>query len=78
MQKIGFDISCKLSPKETICMKYQSLFSEKEEEKYQYINLPSAEFAQRMVKVLADDILNYLFWKSELEFMWIGDNWHVM
>ena len=27
-QKIGFNISCKLSPKETICMKYQSLFSE--------------------------------------------------
>ena len=24
--KIGFDISCKLSPKETICMKYQVLF----------------------------------------------------
>ena len=26
---IGFDISCKLSPKETICMKCQSLFSGK-------------------------------------------------
>ena len=25
-QNIGFDNSCKLSPKETICMKYQSLF----------------------------------------------------
>ena len=25
-QKIGFDISCKLSPKETICMKCQSIF----------------------------------------------------
>ena len=27
--EIGFDISCKLSSKETICMKYQSLFSGK-------------------------------------------------
>ena len=25
-QKIGFDISCKLSPNKTICIKYQSLF----------------------------------------------------
>ena len=28
-QKIRFDISCKLSPKETICMKCQFLFSQK-------------------------------------------------
>ena len=28
LQKIGFEISCKLSLKETICMKCQSLFSE--------------------------------------------------
>ena len=28
-QKTGFDISCKLSPVETICMKYQILFSGK-------------------------------------------------
>ena len=28
-QKIGFDISCKLSPKETICMECQSLFPAK-------------------------------------------------
>ena len=27
-QEIGFDIPCKLSSKETISMKYQSLFSE--------------------------------------------------
>ena len=32
-QKIGFDISCKLSPKETICMNCQSLFSEKKKKK---------------------------------------------
>ena len=29
LRKIGFDISCKLSPKETICMNCQSVFSEK-------------------------------------------------
>ena len=28
-QKIGFDISCKLSPMKTICMRCQSPFSEK-------------------------------------------------
>ena len=28
-QKTGFDISCKLSPAETICMTYESLFSGK-------------------------------------------------
>ena len=39
-QKIGFDLSCKLSPEETICMKCQILFSGKN------INLSFAEFAQ--------------------------------
>ena len=29
-QKTGFNISCKLSPSETICMKYQILFSGKD------------------------------------------------
>ena len=48
-QKTGFDISCKLSPVETICMKCQSLFSEKD--KKNVINLSSAESAQRVVKV---------------------------
>ena len=43
-QKIGIDISCKLSP---FCMKCQSFFSGKSKN----INLPSAEFAQRVVRV---------------------------
>ena len=47
--KKGFDSSCKLSPKETICMKCQSLCSGKKNTKN--INLSSAEFAQRGVKV---------------------------
>ena len=42
-QKIGFDISCKLSPKETICMNCQSLFSG-ENKKRNVISLLSAEF----------------------------------
>ena len=33
-QKIGFDISCKLPPLETICIKCQSLLSEKNKKKY--------------------------------------------
>ena len=27
LKKISFEISCKLSPQETICVKYQSLFA---------------------------------------------------
>ena len=47
-QKTGFDISCKLSPMETICMKSQFLFSVKNKEN---INLLSAELAQRVEKL---------------------------
>ena len=47
--KIGFDISCKLSPKETICMKCQILFSGKN--KKHIINLSFAAFAQGVVKL---------------------------
>ena len=42
-QKTGFDISCKLSLIETICMKYQILFYGKN--KKNIINLSSAELA---------------------------------
>ena len=45
-QKTGFDISCKLSPLETICMKCQMLFSGKNKKN---ISLSSAELAQRVV-----------------------------
>ena len=48
-QKTGFDISCKLSPYETICMKCSTLFSGKN--KKNIINLPSTENAHRVVKV---------------------------
>ena len=33
----GFDISCKLSPVETICMKHQLLFSGKIRKIFQYV-----------------------------------------
>ena len=40
----------KISPKETVCMKCQSLFSVKN--KKNIINLASAESAQRVMKVI--------------------------
>ena len=46
----GFDISCKLSPQETICMKCQSLFSGKKNKK-NIINLLSAVYVQRVAKI---------------------------
>ena len=54
-QKIGFDISCKLSSKETVCIKRQSLFSRKSKKN---INLSSAEFAHRVIKVNSNCSLN--------------------
>ena len=48
-QKTDFDISCKLSPMETVCMKCQSLFSGGKKENI--IFLSSAEFAKRVVMV---------------------------
>ena len=64
-QTTGSDISCKLSPVETICMKYQNLLSGKNVEticmkcqnllsgknKKNTIILSSAELAKRVVKV---------------------------
>ena len=47
--KTGFNISCTLSPVETICMKYQSLFPGKN--KKNIIKLSAAELAKRVVKV---------------------------
>ena len=47
--KRGFDISCKLSVMETICMKSQILFSG--ENKQNIVNLSSAELAQRLIKI---------------------------
>ena len=48
-QKTGFDIPCKLSPLETICMECQILFSGKN--KKNIINVSFAELAQKVVKV---------------------------
>ena len=47
--KTGYNISCKLSPKKTICMKCLILFFRKN--KKNIVNLSSAENAQRVVKV---------------------------
>ena len=48
-QKTGFDISCKLSPLETFCMKCQNLFSGKN--KKNITKMLSAELAKKVVKV---------------------------
>ena len=48
-QKTGFDISCKLSPLETICMECQILFPWKNKKNVN--NLSSAELAKCVVKV---------------------------
>ena len=65
-QWTGFNISCKLTSMQTICMKFRVLFSGKNKKKYQFswfyaffiskgnlfrLLLSSAEFAHRMVKV---------------------------
>ena len=56
-------MSCKLSQSETIRMKYQNLFSEKN--KKNIINLSSAELARRMEnvkpssKIVIDNILKH-------------------
>ena len=47
--KVGFDILCKLSPYETICMKFQSLLSGKN--KNNVTNLSSPGFPQRVIKI---------------------------
>ena len=52
-QKVGFEISCKLSPEETICMKFESLISG---ENKIIINLLSAELAQRILKVKGGEV----------------------
>ena len=47
---MGFDISRKLSPKEIICLKYQSLFSEKKNIEI-YLQFVVCDPAQRVRKV---------------------------
>ena len=56
--KTGFDISSRLSTKETICIKCQILLCGKKQEKIIYFSL--AEFAHRVVRVevpTANDII---------------------
>ena len=45
---MGFDISCKLSPRKTICMKCKPSFGEKQEKYCQFV---SAEFAHSVITV---------------------------
>ena len=48
-EKKSFDISCKLSPKQTICMKCQSLLSVKNTNNV--ISLLPAVFSQRIINI---------------------------
>ena len=75
-KKIGFGISFKLTALKTICMKCQSLFSGKKNQRN--INLSSVELSQRMVKVhfsllnfkshvLPDSILKYFSSENMVE-----------
>ena len=53
-RKIGFGISCKLTPKETICMKCQNLLSDKKWEKHS--KMSSADFLPSMLRVYYNDV----------------------
>ena len=53
LQKIGFDISCKLSLTETICMKCQILFYRK---KINKMSISYAEFAHSIINVKGNQI----------------------
>ena len=82
-QKTGFDISCKLSPLgDNLHEMSKPVFWKK-------INLSSAEFAQKVVKVkvpviiAADGILIYIYllflWENKVShFMWKADYSHEM
>ena len=62
-QKTGFNISCKMSPLETICMKCNILFPGKI--KKNIGNVSSAELNWRVVKVNSlVMVFCYLFWDA--------------
>ena len=68
-QKTGFDISCKLSSMETLCMKYQILFSGNN--KTNIINLASDEFAHRMLNTNRHSVLIFFSHFSKEHIVWV-------
>ena len=52
--KTSFDVSCKLSPLETICMKCQNLFSRKNKKKNHQLMCHLLTLAQRVIMVKAE------------------------
>ena len=78
-QKTGFDISCKLSPQETVCMKCQILFSGKNNKNISKCRLlkisPRVLSVKALSKIAANNILNLLllfFRENKIwHFMWI-------
>ena len=60
--KTGFDISCKWSPKETICMKCQILFSGKKKKKiyiyiYQFVICCNSPESGKRVKAMGHNLV---------------------
>ena len=51
-----FDVKCE----ETICMKWQNLFSDKKKKKIEYTNVSSANFAESMLKVKKKKQVKYI------------------
>ena len=81
-QKKDFDIACKLSPLETICMKCQILFSKKkkkkkrkkttkkqqqQKKKKKLINLSSTELAQRVKRLVNFSLKAYNIYPNYLD-----------
>ena len=65
-QKIKYDISCKLSPKETICMKCQILFSGKNKKNISKCCMLKffTQHAKRCVGLYYENVPNWAFFDS--------------
>ena len=64
-QKTGFDISCKLSPKETICMKCQTLFSGENKK-----NISKCRLLKFVPSMLSIEVFYAIFLKKCMTFLW--------
>ena len=67
-QETGFDISCKLSPQETICIKYQTPFSGKNKnisKCHLLKNLPGMLSVKGLIQILC-----FACWPGALLFAW--------
>ena len=73
--KIGFNLSCKLSPgEETVCMKGQNLFSGKNKKNYQFVvcwivtvKVKPAKFYNKWDHKNIPVIIQYDIWHSKVQ-----------